>query len=238
MDKLNEKRAQLQEITDKLQALNDEFAIMSKKKKELEDAIDLCSQKLNRAVQLIGGLGGEKTRWSNLAEYLQSLLGRIIGDVLLSAGVIAYLGAFTVDFRITLIKDWNDYVFNLNVPCSEQFSLIATMGEPVVIRSWNIAGLPVDDYSIENGIIATNAWRWPLMIDPQNQANKWVKNMEKTNRLQVIKLSDANYLRVLETAIQLGLPVILENILEDIDAVLEPILLRQVTFKIFSKSYI
>lgn len=228
MDKLNEKRAQLQIITDKLQGLNDEFAIMSKKKKELEDSIEICSQKLKRAEQLIGGLGGEKTRWSDLAKYLRNLLGRIIGDVLLSAGVIAYLGAFTVDFRNILIKDWNFYVSNLNVPCSPQFSLISTMGEPVIIRAWNIAGLPVDDYSIENGIIATNAWRWPLMIDPQNQANKWVKNLEKANRLQIIKLTDSNYLRVLETSVQLGLPVILENILEDIDAVLQPILLRQV----------
>ena len=35
-------------MTDKLQALNDEFAAMTKKKKDLEDNIDLCSQKLDR----------------------------------------------------------------------------------------------------------------------------------------------------------------------------------------------
>ena len=34
------------------------------------------------------------------------------------------------------------------------------------------------------------------------QANKWVKNLEKKNRLNVIKLSDANYARTLENAIQ------------------------------------
>jgi dynein heavy chain len=48
MDKLNEKRSQLQQVTDKLQALNDEFAAMTKKKKDLEDNIELCSQKLDR----------------------------------------------------------------------------------------------------------------------------------------------------------------------------------------------
>jgi len=40
------------------------------------------------------------------------------------------------------------------------------------------------------------------MIDPQGQANKWVKNMEKPNKLQVIKLSDNNYVRTLENSIQ------------------------------------
>jgi dynein heavy chain len=53
MDKLNEKRAH-QQISDKLQALNDEFSAMNEKKKELEDNINLCSLKLQRAAQLIG----------------------------------------------------------------------------------------------------------------------------------------------------------------------------------------
>lgn len=44
------------------------------------------------------------------------------------------------------------------------------------------------------------------MIDPQGQANKWVKNMEKTNSLQLIKLSDPDYVRTLENCIQFGTP--------------------------------
>lgn len=45
------------------------------------------------------------------------------------------------------------------------------------------------------------------MIDPQGQANKWVKNMEKANNLHVIKLSDADFVRTLENCIQFGTPV-------------------------------
>ena len=44
------------------------------------------------------------------------------------------------------------------------------------------------------------------MIDPQGQANKWIKNMEKTNSLQLIKLSDTDYVRTLENCIQFGTP--------------------------------
>nr|CAI5856319.1 unnamed protein product [Callosobruchus analis] len=228
MDTLNAKRAELQIVADKLQALNDEFAAETKKKKDLEDEINLCSQKLDRAEKLIGGLGGEKTRWSETAAALHGLLGNVIGDVLLSAGTIAYLSPFTVNYRQDLLKGWNEFSFETGIPCSQNFSLVTTMGEPVVIRAWNIAGLPVDNYSIENGIISTTARRWPLMIDPQGQANRWVKNMEKNNRLQVIKLTDSNYVRVLENAITFGTPVLLENIGEDIDAVLDPILVKNI----------
>lgn len=87
------------QVADKLQALNDEFAAETKNKKDLEDEINLCAQKLDRAEKLIGGLGGEKSRWSQTADDLQDLLGNVIGDVLLSAGAIAYLGPYTVDFR-------------------------------------------------------------------------------------------------------------------------------------------
>lgn len=68
---------------------------------------------------------------------------------------------------------------------SPKFSLASVLGDPVTIRSWLLAGLPNDAFSVDNGIIMTAARRWPLLIDPQGQANKWIKNLEKANRLQV-----------------------------------------------------
>jgi len=46
-----------------LQGLNDDFAAMSKKKKDLEDNIEKCRQKMLRAEKLIGGLGGEQVQY-------------------------------------------------------------------------------------------------------------------------------------------------------------------------------
>lgn len=68
------------------------------------------------------------------------------------------------------------------------------------------------------------------MIDPQGQANKWVKNMEKPNNLALIRLNQPDYVRILENALQFGQPVLLENIGEELDAILEPVLAQQ-TFK-------
>ena len=55
---------------DKLQVLNDQFQAMQTKKENLEANIDLCTKKLDRAEKLIGGLGGEKDRWSQAAKEL------------------------------------------------------------------------------------------------------------------------------------------------------------------------
>jgi len=68
------------------------------------------------------------------------------------------------------------------------------------------------------------------MIDPQGQANRWTKNVEKDNKLLVMKLTDADYMRTLENCVTFGNPLLLENIEEELDSSLEPLLLRQ-TFK-------
>uniref|UniRef100_A0A8C3SSL1 Dynein axonemal heavy chain 3 n=1 Tax=Chelydra serpentina TaxID=8475 RepID=A0A8C3SSL1_CHESE len=203
---------------------------MNNRKKELENNIEICSQKLVRAEKLISGLGGEKDRWTEAARLLGIRYTDLTGDVLLSSGTVAYLGAFTVDYRLECQKQWQVLCKEKHIPCSNDFSLSNTLGDPVKIRAWQIAGLPIDSFSIDNGIIVSNSRRWALMIDPQRQANKWIKNMEKANKLSVIKLSDTNYVRILENAIQFGTPVLLENIGEELDAFIEPILLK-LTFK-------
>uniref|UniRef100_A0A4X1VFN7 Dynein axonemal heavy chain 3 n=1 Tax=Sus scrofa TaxID=9823 RepID=A0A4X1VFN7_PIG len=230
MQKLNQKRAELKLVEDRLQALNDDFEEMNTKKKTLEENIEICSQKLVRAEKLISGLGGEKDRWTEAARQLGIRYTNLTGDVLVSSGTVAYLGAFTVDYRAECQKQWLAQCKDKVLPGSSDFSLSNTLGDPVKIRAWQIAGLPVDSFSIDNGIIVSNSRRWALMIDPQGQANKWIKNMEKANKLSVIKFSDANYVRTLEHALQFGTPVLLENVGEELDAFIEPILLKS-TFR-------
>lgn len=187
--------------------LQSQFEENTRKKADLEQQVDLCSKKLVRAEKLIGGLGGEKDRWGKAAKDLAEQFENLTGDVLISAGVVAYLGAFTSAFRQEQTVEWSKLCRGKGIPCSTDFSLTATLGDPVKIREWTIAGLPTDSFSIENGIITSNARRWPLMIDPQGQANKWVKNMEKANNLHVIKLTDSDFVRTLENCIQFGTPV-------------------------------
>ena len=55
--------------------------------------------------------------------------------------------------------------------------------------------MPQDDLSVENGIMVTRGRRWPLMIDPQGQANRWIKTMGKEKNIGIIKLSNPNFLR-------------------------------------------
>ncbi|XP_023571552.1 dynein heavy chain 12, axonemal isoform X1 [Octodon degus] len=107
MELLNEKRAELAEVEHHLENLQKTFLEKTEEKAALEDQVELCAKKLQRASQLIGGLGGEKSRWAQAAADLQVTYINLTGDVLVSAGVIAYLGAFTSGFRQMCTKDWS-----------------------------------------------------------------------------------------------------------------------------------
>ncbi|XP_043194572.1 dynein axonemal heavy chain 12-like isoform X3 [Amphibalanus amphitrite] len=227
---LDEKRAQVAALEARLQQLKDQFQEACDRKQHLTEEVQLCEMKLERAQKLIGGLGGEKDRWSTAAADLLAVLGNLTGDVLVSSGAIAYLGPYTANFRDACLQDWLKYVASKDLKLSETFSVSGTLGSPIAIQAWNINGLPKDSFSIDNAVIIQVSRRWPLMIDPQGQANKWIKNNERDNKLGVVKLSDGDFSRALENAIQFGNPILLENVGEELDPSLEPLLLRQ-TFK-------
>ena len=44
------------------------------------------------------------------------------------------------------------------------------------VATWQNEGLPADRMSTENAAILLNCERWPLMVDPQLQGIKWIKN--------------------------------------------------------------
>uniref|UniRef100_A0A8C4J682 Dynein axonemal heavy chain 7 n=1 Tax=Dromaius novaehollandiae TaxID=8790 RepID=A0A8C4J682_DRONO len=190
MDGLRKKQAALKEVQDKLAVLQQTLESKKQEKADLENQVYSAKddKKLQRAEQLIGGLGGEKTRWNETALELGRQYINLTGDILISSGIVAYLGAFTSSYR--------------------QWALLCKTKD-----------IPLKIFS-----------RWPLLIDPQGQANKWIKNMEKANSLHIIKLSDTEFVRTLENCIQFGTPVLLENVGEELDPILEPLLLKQ-TFK-------
>lgn len=150
----------------------------------------------------------------------------LTGDVLCSSGMIAYLGAFDSVYRNELVEGWVKNCIDREIPNSGSFSLANTLGNAVTIQHWCIDGLPSDSFSVENAIITYKTSRWPLYIDPQGQANKWVKTMYKKNdpAIKVLKFSNESYLKHLEACISLGAPVMIENVGVELDPAIEPLL--------------
>lgn len=229
---LEEAKAQLKAVNDRLAELEAAYSEAVEKKDMLEKKEATCKMQLTNADKLIGGLGGEEARWKETVSQLKLAYVNLLGDVIVSAGTISYLGPFTADFRHQLVASWQQALAEYAIPHSEGCNMESTLADAVKLRSWRLCYLPSDSHSTQNGIIMDNGRRWPLLIDPQGQANRYIRSMSKDpafaeNGMDVVKLSDKNFLRTLENGVQFGRWVLLENILETLDAALEPILLQQ-----------
>ena len=125
-------------------------------------------------------------RWTEDLEELKLQRVRLLGDCLLASAFLSYLGAFTWDFRRDMFRgEWEKDVLNRGIPVSQPFKLDTFLTNDVEISRWTSEGLPPDELSIENGILTTQASRYPLCIDPQQQALNWIKKKEEKNNLKV-----------------------------------------------------
>jgi len=225
---LQEKQSQLREVEERVAGLNNKLQSTLKKKEDLENQKNLTVVRLERADKLISGLGGEKKRWIEAVAQFEVDKVNLVGNMLFSAGCVAYIGPFNSEYRQELTSKWTVKCNALKIPVDANFSLDRVLADPVTVKKWNSFGLPSDTLSIENGLFVQWGRRWPLMIDPQGQANRWVKAMERSNKLKICKLSQSDFLRTLENCIRVGQPVLMENIEEYLDPSLEPVLLKQI----------
>ncbi|MEW5314022.1 MAG: hypothetical protein WDW38_005550 [Sanguina aurantia] len=225
---LAQKQAVLLQVVERVEGLKKGLAAAQLEQRELNDQADLTRKRLERAGKLTSGLADEGVRWAATASAIQATLVQLVGDVFLSAACISYYGAFTGAYRQQLVSGWITECKALGIPVTEDASLRGTLASAVEVREWNLRGLPTDDVSIDNGILVTRGKRWPLMIDPQGQANSWIKAMEGRNGLRLVKLTDGNFLRTLENSIRVGIPVLVEDVGEALDPALEPLLTKAI----------
>ncbi|KAM6949562.1 LOW QUALITY PROTEIN: dynein axonemal heavy chain 2 [Aplochiton taeniatus] len=237
MEQLAEKQASLAEAQNKLREVAEKLELLKKQydeklamKENLRKKSEDMEVKLDRAGKLVSGLAGERIRWEQTVIGLEKNMGYLVGDCLLAASFLSYMGPFLSNYRDELVSSiWIKQMRELEVPCSPGFSFAVFLSKPTAVRDWNIQGLPSDAFSTENGVIVTRGNRWPLMVDPQGQALKWIKNMETKKGLKVIDLQMPDFLRVLENAVQFGNPVLLQNVQEELDPSLAPILNKSLT---------
>jgi dynein heavy chain len=177
----------------------------------------------------VGGLSSENERWGTEIENLRNASTTLIGDCMLAAGFVSYVGSFDQENRNNLWKDiWTPDLVTRQIPITDGVDPLAMLTNDGNNAKMISEGLPADRISIENGSVITNCKRWPLLIDPQQQGIKWIRQKEEDNGLQVFQLNQKGWQRKVEQALTNGQTIIIENIQEDIDATMDPVLSRAI----------
>ncbi|XP_052831159.1 dynein axonemal heavy chain 5-like [Octopus bimaculoides] len=208
----------------KLNAVKIDYDRAMVEKQTLVDDYDSCKSKMTAASELISGLAGEKERWTEQSKEFNEQIGRLVGDVLICTAFLSYAGPFNQDFRLILHNKWIKELKTRKIPHTANLNVTDMLTNPTLIGEWNLQGLPNDELSIQNGIIVTKAVRYPLLIDPQGQGKKWIKQQQGDKDLQVTSLNHKYFRQHLEDCMSLGRPLLIDDIGEELDPALDNIL--------------
>lgn len=197
---LKVKQSQLSEIEGIIEDLNTNLTQQQRQLKDLQLNYNLTSVRLVRARRLTALLETEQIRWRGIVNDLNRNLSTVTGDSLLASGVLSYLGAYPKHLRDEMISLWLESCKTSELSVANEFNLVEILGDKMKINEWHMNNLPKDFMSIENGIIIALSKRWPLVIDPQEQANLWFRKMEYKNGLKIIRINDPNIMEIFKNA--------------------------------------
>ncbi|KAK2951927.1 putative Dynein beta chain, ciliary [Blattamonas nauphoetae] len=229
--KLEAVQSKVAKLNKKLQTLTDEFQAATDEKNRVIAQAQETQNKLDLAHRLVNGLASEAVRWRENVDAFKKQETTLVGDVLLASAFISYVGPFTKKYRVDLLENkWIPFMKKNNIPLSDGIDVLHLLTDDAQIAQWNNEGLPTDRLSTENAVIVTTCERWPLLIDPQLQGIQWIRN-KFAEDLTVIRMGAHRYLDNLEACIQNGDVLMFENLGETMEAVIDPVIGRNLIRK-------
>ncbi|KAM9352911.1 dynein axonemal heavy chain 11 [Symphorus nematophorus] len=211
-----------------LQSLTAQFEKATAEKISCQEEVTRTNQTIELANRLVKGLESEKERWSQALVQYEKQQKTLSGDVLITSAFVSYMGYFTRQYRVELLNNaWIPFLQSqkVSVPLTDGLDPILMLTDDATVAAWHNQGLPNDRMSTENAAILTTSERWPLIIDPQQQGIKWIRN-RLGSKLRVVQLGQRGYLDVIQQALVCGETVLIENLPEKVDPVLQPLLGR------------
>jgi len=218
----------------RLAELQEQFDKQMAEKKRIEDGAAALAKKMNQASQLINGLSGERTRWTEDAKNFHDVKMRLVGDCAIGCAFVSYCGPFNQEFRAYLCDDkFTNDCESKGVPVTKKLDVINFLVDIGTIGDWNMEGLPTDPLSIQNGILVTRSSRYPMLIDPQGQALGWIQKREKERMpaYGTVLLNDPKLKDKLEFCMGNDAALVITGVENEVDPMLDPVLEKEIIVK-------
>lgn len=129
LDALEVVRAKVKDLNEKLDAAKKKLQAVLDEANQLQSSLDL-------AERLVNGLSDEKIRWTaNVATFKEEKL-TMIGNALVSAAFVSYIGPFLYTFRERLWQEqWIPDILEKKIPISDgidPLGVLSTKSEQAV----------------------------------------------------------------------------------------------------------
>lgn len=227
-DKLKKELSQAKTLEDTLDELKQQYDIINREKKKLNDNMNESKSRVGHASKLSKILVADQKKWLERMKKLKDSKQYIQGDSFLCAALLTYFGPLPSTFRTDLFNGILEAVNSAKFKVTPNFQFTKVMAEPMEIQEWLNFGLPGDQTSIENAIILRDSVMAPLIVDQLGFANQFIKQLEKTRQIVIVKPNTANLLKTIETSMRLGIPVLIEDVSDSIDPQLDNLVAHRI----------
>eukprot|EP00927_Polykrikos_kofoidii_P060882 TRINITY_DN55787_c0_g1_i1.p1 TRINITY_DN55787_c0_g1~~TRINITY_DN55787_c0_g1_i1.p1 ORF type:complete len:1359 (-),score=233.84 TRINITY_DN55787_c0_g1_i1:102-4157(-) len=217
-------RKRMQDVEDQCEQYDMQLTDAVTARQAVEAQAAKCETKLALAERLVDGLYDENLRWTSSVRDLSDLEVKLIGNCLLASAFVGYISPFSARFREELWKEcWTKDLVEKQIPMTAGIDPLNVLANDADVAQWLNEGVPADRVSVENASVLTSCSRWPLLIDPQQQGLRWLRQ-RIGEELIVITFVTPNWLEKVSEAIISGSQLLIENVGEEIDALLDPVL--------------
>ena len=197
-----------------------------------QEELGAARRRVENAAVLLEELSAPRERWIADAERLEAEGDAYLGDSLLFAAFTNYLGALAPAQRAALAAEWRRDLLAAAIPSSPaeppgagaRPAFLRLGASDVDVEDWTAGGLPADGASLENATIALCAPRYPLMVDPDGLALRWIRRIADQKLLLVADAGAPNLAAVLEDALRSGKTLVLDRTGERLPPLLDPVL--------------
>ncbi|KAJ3265095.1 hypothetical protein HDU77_006529 [Chytriomyces hyalinus] len=224
--KAAETEAAITELENNITHYKDEYAVLISETQALKSEMEKVKSRVDRSLALLSNLSSENERWTESSQSFEAEMSTIVGDVLLSAGFMAYGGYFDQQYRDLLGKKWTSHLVASGIQIKQNLSISEYLSTADERALWQERALPADDLCTENAIMLERFNRYPLIIDPAGQAIGFLKNSYKDRKLTVTSFLDDSFLKVLESALRFGNVLLVQDV-ENLDPILNAVLNKE-----------
>ena len=226
-DKSEELTNKITELEQNIEQYKKDYAVLIAEVERIKTEMDKVTDKVDRSKQLIANLSSERTRWDYSCENIKTQMATLIGDCMLSGAFLTYYGFFDHSYRIFLNQEWKALLGTSGIKFKDDLAYLEFLSKPSERLQWQGEGLPNDDICFENATIFKYYNRYPLVIDPSEQAHSFILKHYEDSKIQKTSFVDDAFMKQLESSIRFGYPLLVQDV-EKYDPILNSVLNKEI----------
>jgi hypothetical protein len=229
-EQLHKAEERVKACRDVMAAQTAQFEKQVQHKARIEANALATRERMNKATSLVTDLADEKNRWTEDKDRFKRLQTDLAGDCAYAATFLTYCGAFSQATRKIMMQafqfqldgggalaDNAESAERSRVTVAGTHSALHTISATPIQRNsklrlsdflvdrgqqedWVLHGLPLDVNSLQNALLISSSPRFPILVDPQGQALKWLLS-QAAMRLPMYGVMDRKHPKLRE---QLG----------------------------------